>query len=151
VGLTSLVRWGTANIKFAPPVAGGSWNSPVPGLDFLSDQIMLSVIVMVVGVWTAHRAARHLQQKDPQIIVIDEVSGQCITYLGLWTMAPSPSNWKYLLLGFILFRVFDIWKPFPVRQAESLHGGWGIMADDWVAGIYAGLLLWGVQATGLLK
>ena len=50
-------------------------------------------------------------------------------------------NWKYFLLGLILFRVFDIWKPFPARQAESLPGGWGIMADDWLAGVYAAILL----------
>jgi phosphatidylglycerophosphatase A len=50
-------------------------------------------------------------------------------------------NWKSWLLGFIFFRIFDIWKPFPARQAESFGAGWGIMADDWVAGIYAGLLL----------
>jgi phosphatidylglycerophosphatase A len=49
------------------------------------------------------------------------------------------AGWKYLLAGFILFRVFDIWKPWPVRQAEKLPGGWGIMADDWVAGVYAAL------------
>ena len=58
-------------------------------------------------------------------------------------------NWKYLLLGFILFRVFDIWKPFPARQAESLPGGLGIMADDWIAGIYAALGLWIARAIGL--
>jgi phosphatidylglycerophosphatase A len=50
-------------------------------------------------------------------------------------------NWKYLLLGFILFRVFDIWKPFPVRRLEKLPGGWGVMADDWMAGVYAAILL----------
>jgi phosphatidylglycerophosphatase A len=58
-------------------------------------------------------------------------------------------NWKYLLLGFILFRSFDIWKPFPVRQAESLPGGWGIMADDWLAAIYAAAGLWVARALGL--
>jgi phosphatidylglycerophosphatase A len=85
-----------------------------------------------------------LNNDDPQIAVIDEVSGQHLTYLLSLTLL----NWKYLLLGFILFRVFDIWKPFPVRQAESLPGGWGIMADDWLAGIYAALILWGVHAIG---
>ena len=55
--------------------------------------------------------------------------------------ALSLVNWKYLLLGFILFRVFDIWKPFPIRRLEKLPGGWGIMADDWMAGIYAAILL----------
>jgi len=151
VGLTWLLRWGDANIKLAPPVVGGSWNSPVRGRVFLYDQIILSAFVMIVGVWVSHRAAQHMQQKDPQIIVVDEVSGQCITYLGLWTMVSAAGDWKYFLLGFILFRVFDIWKPFPARQAESLEGGWGIMADDWIAGIYAGLVLWAVQATGILK
>ena len=72
-------------------------------------------------------------------MVIDEVSGQLIAYL---LALRALLNWKYLLLGFILFRVFDIWKPFPARQAESLPGGLGIMADDWIAGIYAALGLW---------
>jgi phosphatidylglycerophosphatase A len=70
------------------------------------------------------------------------------------TLAPgflimrSALNWKYLLLGFILFRVFDIWKPFPARQAESLPGGWGIMGDDWIAGVYAAIGLWIARAAG---
>jgi phosphatidylglycerophosphatase A len=102
-------------------------------------------------------------------VVIDEVSGQHLTLLlGLaipiwWKPAEivshdymlglvsfhSALNWKYLLLGFILFRLFDIWKPFPARQAESLPGGWGIMTDDWVAGIYAAIGLWIARAAGL--
>jgi phosphatidylglycerophosphatase A len=61
----------------------------------------------------------------------------------------SVANWKFLLAGFILFRVFDIWKPFPARQAESLPGGWGIMADDWIAAVYAALGLWLLRALGL--
>ena len=55
--------------------------------------------------------------------------------------ALSLLNWKYLLAGFILFRVFDIWKPYPVRQLEKLPGGWGIMADDWMAAVYAAAVL----------
>jgi phosphatidylglycerophosphatase A len=101
-------------------------------------------------------------------VVIDEVSGQHLTLLlgcaipvwwrplTHWTGTPlglitanSALNWKYLLLGFILFRVFDIWKPFPARQAESLPAGWGIMADDWMAGIYGGIGLWVARALGL--
>jgi phosphatidylglycerophosphatase A len=99
----------------------------------------------VLGVWASDRCAKYMRAKDPQRIVIDEVSGQHLAYsLGLAAL-----NWKYLLLGFILFRVFDIWKPFPARQAESLSGGWGIMADDWVAGIYAAIGLWLARAAGL--
>jgi phosphatidylglycerophosphatase A len=103
-------------------------------------------------------------------VVIDEVSGQHLAlFLGCalplrWAFGPSAQGtdpdigfvtsstvltWKYLLVGFILFRLFDIWKPFPARQAESLPGGWGIMTDDWVAGIYAGIGLWLARAAGL--
>jgi phosphatidylglycerophosphatase A len=105
----------------------------------------LTVLLAAVGTAAAHEVSRALQIKDPQFVVIDEVSGQMLTYL----FALAPANWKYLLLGFILFRVFDIWKPFPARQAESLPGGWGIMADDWIAGIYAALGLWLARFAGL--
>jgi phosphatidylglycerophosphatase A len=108
--------------------------------------MLFTLLVSGVGVFTASYAARYLGKKDPQIIVIDEVSGQLISYFGIGAGTP---NWKYLLLGFILFRVFDIWKPFPARQAESLPGGLGIMADDWIAGIYAALGLWAARALGL--
>ena len=136
---------------------------------FLCAQIALAVLTAVIGVGSANRAAQFWQIKDPQRVVIDEVSGQHLALLlgcGIpvwwravkfpWDSFPvglisfrSALSWKYLLLGFILFRVFDIWKPFPARQAESLPGGWGIMADDWVAGIYAEILLWIARAAGL--
>jgi phosphatidylglycerophosphatase A len=136
---------------------------------FVWEYIAILVVVSMVGVWAASRAAEYWAQKDPGRVVIDEVSGQFLTLLlgcgiPIWwkavefpyaTLAPgftimrSALNWKYLLLGFILFRVFDIWKPFPARQAESLPGGWGIMTDDWVAGIYAALGLWLARAAGL--
>jgi len=136
---------------------------------FLWAQITLAVLAAAIGVWSANRAAHYWQQGDPQRVVIDEVSGQHLTLLlgcgvPIWWKSfqfppegemlglisiRSALNWKYLLLGFILFRVFDIWKPFPARQAESLPGGWGIMADDWIAGIYAAIGLWLARAAGL--
>jgi phosphatidylglycerophosphatase A len=135
---------------------------------YLTTQILGGVIIAAVGVWTAGRTARFWQQKDPQKIVIDEVSGQHLTIVlgcalpvwramyGSWQTSvwgflahDNTLNWKYLLVGFILFRAFDIWKPFPARQAESLPGGWGIMADDWMAGIYAAIGLWIARAAGL--
>jgi len=145
-------------------VSGRHWDA------ILWTQVALAILVAVIGVWSANRAAEFWGQKDPQRVVIDEVSGQHLTLLlGCavpvwwrpvaefpWKELPlgliafrSALNWKYLLLGFILFRVFDIWKPFPARQAESLPGGWGIMTDDWVAGIYAALGLWLARAAGL--
>jgi phosphatidylglycerophosphatase A len=105
----------------------------------------LTLMLFLVGIASAQATANYSGIQDPQFVVIDEVFGQLFTYLA----ALAPLNWKYLLLGFILFRIFDIWKPFPARQAESLPGGWGIMTDDWVAGIYAALGLWVARALGL--
>jgi phosphatidylglycerophosphatase A len=102
-------------------------------------------LVAALGVWSSARAEQYTRKKDPQFVVIDEVSGQLLTYFMPFVVL----NWKSWLLGFILFRLFDIWKPFPARQAESLPGGWGIMTDDWVAGIYAALGLWLARAAGL--
>jgi phosphatidylglycerophosphatase A len=125
------------------------------------------IIIALIGVWTAGRVEKYSGVKDPQFVVIDEVSGQHLTFLlggllplmgwlGLRSHTPWSAilwqrhpNWIILLAGLILFRVFDIWKPFPVRQAESLPAGWGIMADDWMAGIYAGLILWLARMAGL--
>jgi len=114
-----------------------------------------------VGVWSSTRASDYAGVKDPQYVVIDEVSGMHLTLLlglvplGLPThfvkgdeasifalySAFSLLNWKYLLMGLILFRIFDIWKPWPANRLEKLPGGWGIMADDWMAGVYAAILL----------
>jgi phosphatidylglycerophosphatase A len=148
---------------FAVSIAGRAFDP------FLFAQCTLAIVTAGLGVWCSSRASRFWAEKDPQRVVIDEVSGQHLTLLlgctlpvwwrvsdAPWTGWPlglitvhAPLNWKYLLLGFILFRVFDIWKPFPARQAESLPGGWGIMADDWIAGVYAAIGLWGARALGL--
>ncbi len=119
---------------------------PVPAVVMFSVALFFGVALL--GVWSASRVAAYEGSKDPQHVVIDEVSGLHLTLLlGAGTFIWE--NWKCLLLGFILFRVFDIWKPFPVRQAEKLSGGWGIMADDWVAGVYAALGLWVARYLGL--
>jgi phosphatidylglycerophosphatase A len=118
-------------------------NGWIPG----GSALILVLVVAAIGVIVADNVEKQAGATDPQFVVIDEVSGQLIAL----SLPFIVLNWKTWLLGFILFRVFDIWKPFPARQAESLHGGWGIMADDWIAGVYAGLVIYGVQAFGLLK
>ena len=111
---------------------------------------LILVVVIAIGIGAAGRAASYVNAKDPQVVVIDEVSGQMVSLLPMiWFSPLPPIVWKYFLLGFILFRVFDIWKPWPARAAEKLPGGWGIMADDWVAGVYAAGGLWLARAFGL--
>lgn len=135
---------------------------PIP---FIVPALVVSVSIGLLGLWAAGRASDYLGVKDPQSVVVDEVSGQLVAILftfgsterylqgmtnfreGFWWRGDP--NWKYLLAGFILFRVFDIWKPFPARHAEFLPGGLGIMADDWVAGAYAALGLWLLRALRL--
>ena len=75
--------------------------------------------------------ARESGRKDPQFVVIDEVAGQAIALLFM------PANWRGALIALVLFRLFDITKPFPVRQLENLPEGWGIVFDDVAAGLYA--------------
>jgi phosphatidylglycerophosphatase A len=93
--------------------------------------IALAIIVTVIGIPAATRVARASGKKDPSFVVIDEVAGQLISLIAV------PLAWKTFLAGFILFRVFDILKPPPVRQLERLPEGTGIMLDDVAAGIYA--------------
>jgi phosphatidylglycerophosphatase A len=96
----------------------------------------LAAAVSVPGIWAAGESARQANLEDPQFVVVDEVVGQWLALSGARTL-----NWKSWLAAFLLFRLFDIWKPFPVRQLESLPGGMGIVADDLMAGVYAALVL----------
>jgi phosphatidylglycerophosphatase A len=89
------------------------------------------LITLILGIPAATIAARESGSEDPGFVVIDEVTGQWIALLG------SPVDWKHALIALILFRLFDITKPFPARQLERLPGGWGIVFDDVAAGLYA--------------
>ncbi len=150
------------------PLPGSNVHNAMLALPILSALVLL-LALGAIGVWSASRAASYAGIEDPQFVVIDEVAGQHLALLlplipialphltahmdlSVFTIffALSLVNWKYLLLGFILFRVFDIWKPWPIRRVEKLPGGWGIMADDWMAGIYAAILLRVALHFGLL-
>lgn len=106
--------------------------------------LLLTALLLLPGIWAATRTARLLGKKDPGIVVVDEVLGQWITLAGatVW-------NTKGLLAGFLLFRLFDIWKPWPVRRLERLPEGIGIVADDLAAGVYGALILYIGGSAGL--
>jgi phosphatidylglycerophosphatase A len=105
--------------------AAGGWPLAAAGLG----------VVCAAGVWAGGVAERHWGAKDPGRVVIDETAGQM---LALLLHAPAPS---VLAASFVLFRIFDVWKPFPARRLEELPAGSGIMADDLAAGVYANLAL----------
>jgi len=125
------------------PVAPGTFGS-VAGIALCLPAALLPTPVAAVlvlafigaAVWAAHRTEQILGAKDPGPIVIDEMAGMLVTLVGL---APTGGT---LLVGFLLFRLLDIAKPFPIRQLERrLPGGWGVVADDVAAGLLANLLL----------
>jgi len=100
----------------------------------LAFMLVLTFATTMLGIWAATRTEKVVQRKDPSIVVIDEVAGQMIALLSgpFWV-----HTWWSILSAFLLFRLFDIWKPYPIRRLESLESGLGIMADDVLAGIYA--------------
>jgi phosphatidylglycerophosphatase A len=105
---------------------------------------LLALVVVLAGIPAATQVARASGRKDPQFVVIDEVAGQLVTLIA------APVAWQSLLLGFILFRAFDIVKPPPVRQLERLPEGTGIVVDDVGAGLYALAVMQIVLHFGLL-
>lgn len=139
------------------PLLSGTFGT----LLLLIPSIAVWTFLAVLGVKSSAQVSEFAGVKDPQYVVIDEVSGVHLALiLGLaplgnpWTFLHSADasdfaiytgmsllNWKYLLAAFLLFRLFDIAKPFPCRRLEKLPGGWGIMADDWMAGFYAAICL----------
>jgi len=93
--------------------------------------IVATAAVTAVGLWASGRVERMVGRKDPGVIVIDEVAGMMVSVLFL------PRTWPVLLTAFFLFRLFDVWKPFPARQSQVITGGVGVMIDDLIAGAYA--------------
>ena len=102
-------------------------------------ELIAITALALAGVGLTRACEEHLQCVDPGPIVIDEVMGMLITLFMI------PVGWLGILVGFLLFRALDVAKPFPARQLERLHGGFGVMADDAMAAIYANVLLRGVH------
>jgi phosphatidylglycerophosphatase A len=100
--------------------------------------IIINVALYALGVWASNRAIAATGLKDPSVAVIDEVSGQLIAMTPL-IVYPSLAG---VMISFVLFRAFDIFKPYPIRKLEGLAGGFGVMTDDALAGVYAAVLTW---------
>lgn len=99
--------------------------------------LILFLLFCFLAVWASGRAAKLFQTKDPQKVVVDEVIGQLTVFM----FVPFGVSWKLVLAGFVLFRLFDIWKPYPINFLENLPTGIGVCADDILAGVYGGICL----------
>lgn len=113
---------------------------PVPDLWASVIVAAAALLILALGVPAATSAEAYFGRKDPGHVIIDEVIGQMVVLV----VTPRV-GWKWLLAAYLLFRVFDVIKPFPARRLERLRGGWGIMLDDFAAGV------WALVAFGLLR
>lgn len=137
--------FGLGRIRFAPGTWGSLWGIPLGwSLGYLATswwiRLAVAAAMFVVGVPLCDRAAKLRHTKDPGSVVWDEIAAFPLVYA--FVPLDEPRHWIVLIVGFILFRIFDIWKPPPVRQCDKLTGGFGIMIDDTVAACYAALALY---------
>jgi phosphatidylglycerophosphatase A len=131
--------FGIGKIPVAPGTFGSILGLPL-GLVLAGLRLPLAITVagvfVLIAVWIAHDAEKIFKQSDPGSIVIDEIAGMAVTLIGL------PINLTIMLTGFVVFRILDIVKPFPIRYLDQrLKGGWGVVMDDVAAGIIANLAL----------
>ncbi len=145
----ALATWfGCGLVPIAPGTAGTLGALPLYLASARLGQAALAfaaVAVTAVGIWSASRVARELKQKDPQLVVIDEVAGMLITMLPIREV-----SLRAVVIGFVLFRFFDIVKPWPVRSFEKLPGGWGIVLDDVAAGLMGAAVMATLRAARVL-
>lgn len=135
---------GSGYSSFAPGTVGSLLGLPlVWGLKAapLSPVVyaLTTIAIFLIGVPICTAACNHFALKDPGAVVFDEIAAFPITF------ALTPVDSTSAIVGFLLFRFFDIWKPWPIRRLEFLPSGWGVMADDALAGVFAGLCLYGVM------
>jgi phosphatidylglycerophosphatase A len=107
-------------------------------------RLLIVIALSALSIYVSEQAEKIYQKKDDQRIVIDEIIGLQVT------MLPMAINILNLCVAFVLFRIFDIWKPFPVKNLQRLPGGWGVVIDDLAAGIYAGAVMWLLKFGGVL-
>ena len=136
---------GSGYIPIAPGTAGSLIALLIYFLFPLSSVhwLLISVLLFFVGVWVGSEIEKN-EGDDPGLVVIDEMVGQWLAVIFL------PPTLVTLLIGFVLFRVFDIFKPYPINRSQKLKGGWGIMIDDVLAGVYANIIIHAIYIYGLI-
>ena len=145
----TLATWFGCGLLPAPGTIGTLGAVPLYWLASRAGAGVLAGVALAVagaGVWSAGVVAKRLASNDPHIVVIDEVAGFLITMLG-----GGPGSWVSVTLGFGLFRLLDIAKPWPIHRLERLPGGWGIVLDDIAAGALGALALMGLRTAGVIR
>ena len=137
VGVGIYVAAIAANYTTGISLLHRGWTGPTIEAALHAANLLLVTAACLVAIKASDKAAEVLGEKDPQVIVVDEVVGQLIVFLFI----PFAASWWVIAAGFVLFRFFDIVKPFPINKVQEMPGGLGICADDIVAGIFGGIAL----------
>lgn len=137
VGVVLYLLFQMVSLRVDALVQGRGWDAATLYLLHTNSLLLVVSVITIAGIWAATRAEILMGRKDPGAVVIDEVAGQMIAFV----FVPADISFRFIIIGFILFRLFDMWKPYPIRRLEALESGLGIMGDDVLAGIYAAIVL----------
>ena len=137
VGVAIYLLFWLVEVKLGIYLLHRSWNAEQITAWIHAINVSIFLAFCLIGIWASGRATRLFQDKDPQKVVVDEVIGQLLVFMFI----PFDVHWYYVVSGFLLFRLFDIWKPYPVDSLQNLPAGIGVCADDILAGIYGGACL----------
>ncbi len=137
VGVGIYLLFGYLETDFFAGYAGRGWTAAQIAAWIHAVNLIVFLLFCLLGIWAANRATKLFKNKDPQQAVVDEVIGQLIVFLFI----PFNVNWFFVVAGFLLFRLFDLWKPYPIDSLQNLPAGIGVCADDILAGVYGGTCL----------
>ena len=137
VGVAIYLLFWLAETHFGIYLLHKNWNAEQITAWIHAVNVTIFLVFCLIGIWAAGRATKLFQSKDPRKVVVDEVMGQLLVFMFI----PFDVHWYYVVAGFLLFRLFDIWKPYPIDFLEKLPGGIGVCADDILAGAYGGVCL----------
>jgi len=135
VGIYLLIGWLENSVSTNASANG--WKAEQITAWIHAGNLVIFLLFCLLGIWAASRATKLFRDKDPSQAVVDEVIGQLIVFLFI----PFEAHWFYVVSGFLLFRLFDIWKPYPIDSLQNLPTGIGVCADDILAGVYGGVCL----------
>ncbi len=143
IGIYALLATTFRSFRYSPELA-----APEVFVAWIHAAILIALLLFcLLGIWAASRSIELLGSSDAPQAVVDEVIGQLIVFLFI----PFTSSWLLIGTGFLLFRLFDIWKPYPIDYLQDLPGGIGVCADDILAGVYAGVCLSVIYAMSVVS
>lgn len=137
VGVGIYLLFGWLENSFTASFGVSGWSGEQITAWVHAGNLTVFLLFCLLGIWAANRATLLFKNKDPQQAVVDEIIGQLIVFL----FVPFGIGWYFVLAGFLLFRLFDVWKPYPIDSLQNLPAGIGVCADDILAGVYAGVCL----------